>query len=92
MKKEYIIGGLALVGGIALVAYLLKPKAPRRNSEGFFGANGKRTISRGTSGSCRTCYSDYSPYNESQSLYFALNGYCRQGDICKERLKTISQA
>jgi len=44
MKKEYIIGGLALVGGIALVAFLLKPKAPRRNSEGFFGANGK-TIS-----------------------------------------------
>jgi hypothetical protein len=41
MKKEYIIGGLALVGGIALVAYLLKPTAPRRNSEGFFGASGK---------------------------------------------------
>jgi hypothetical protein len=41
MKKEYIIGGLALVGGIALVAYLYNPKAPRRNSEGFFGANGK---------------------------------------------------
>jgi hypothetical protein len=41
MKKEYIIGGLALVGGIALVAYLLKPKGPRRNSEGFFGVNGQ---------------------------------------------------
>jgi len=41
MKKEYIIGGLALVGGIALVSYLLKPTAPRRNSEGFFGASGK---------------------------------------------------
>jgi hypothetical protein len=41
MKKEYIIGGLALVGGIALVAYLLKPKAPRRNSEGFFSAEGE---------------------------------------------------
>ena len=49
-------------------------------------------MSRGTSGSCRTCYSAYSPYNDSQSLYFAQNGYCRQGDICKERLKTISQA
>ena len=44
MEKKYIIGGLALVGGIALVAFLLKPKTPRKNSEGFFGANGK-TIS-----------------------------------------------
>jgi hypothetical protein len=40
MKKEYIIGGLALVGGIVLVSYLLKPKAPRRNSEGFFSVDG----------------------------------------------------
>jgi len=40
MKKQYIIGGLAIVGAIALFAYL-KPKAPKRNSEGFFGANGK---------------------------------------------------
>ena len=41
MKKEYIIGGLAIVGGIALVAYLYNPKAPTRNSEGFFGAEGE---------------------------------------------------
>ena len=40
MKKEYIIGGLAIVGAIALFAYL-KPKAPRRNSEGFFGMTGR---------------------------------------------------
>ena len=46
MKKEYIIGGLALVGGIALVAYLLKPKAPRRNSEGFFNALGSDANSK----------------------------------------------
>ena len=46
MKKEYIIGGLALVGGIALVAYLLKPTAPRRNSEGFFGADGGEPFGR----------------------------------------------
>jgi hypothetical protein len=42
MKKEYIIGGLALVGGIVLVSYLLKPKAPRRNTDGFFGASGEK--------------------------------------------------
>jgi hypothetical protein len=47
MKKEYIIGGLALLGVIGLVSYLRKPK---RNSEGFFGATGKggsiRRVSR----------------------------------------------
>jgi hypothetical protein len=37
MKKEYIIGGLALLGVIGVISYLKKPK---RNSEGFFGANG----------------------------------------------------
>ena len=34
--KKLIVGGLAVIGGIALVAYLLKPKAPRKNSDGFF--------------------------------------------------------
>ena len=38
--KKLLVGGLAVIGGIALVAYLLKPKAPRRNSEGFFNAGG----------------------------------------------------
>jgi hypothetical protein len=42
MEKKYIIGGLAIVGAIALFAYL-KPKTASRNSEGFFGANGRRT-------------------------------------------------
>ena len=48
MKKEYIIGGLAIVGAIALFAYL-KPKAPRRNSEGFFGATGMSRFYQQTS-------------------------------------------
>jgi hypothetical protein len=39
MKKEYIIGGLAIVGGLSLLAYLTSK--PRRNSEGFFNAGGK---------------------------------------------------
>jgi hypothetical protein len=38
MEKKYIIGGLAIVGAIALIAYL-KPKA-KVNSEGFYGASG----------------------------------------------------
>jgi len=39
--KKLLVGGLAVIGGIALVAYLLKPKAPRKNSEGFFNAGGR---------------------------------------------------
>jgi hypothetical protein len=35
MKKEYILGGLGLLGVIALVTYI---KKPRKNSEGFFNA------------------------------------------------------
>lgn len=38
MKKEYIIGGLAIVGAIALFNYLSKSKT---NSDGFFGVNGQ---------------------------------------------------
>jgi hypothetical protein len=37
MKKEYIIGGLALVGVIALIAFYTKPK---KNKDGFYGASG----------------------------------------------------
>ena len=83
MKKEYIIGGLAILGAFGVVAYLLKQKAPRRNSEGFFGANGR--MNRGTGG-CRVCAS--SP--TSVSGYFAQNGYCRQGDYCRQ--KSVAQA
>jgi len=37
MKREYIIGGLALVGIIALFTFYKKPK---KNQEGFFDATG----------------------------------------------------
>jgi len=37
MKKQYLIGGLALLGAIALIALLNKPK---KNKEGFYGASG----------------------------------------------------
>ena len=38
MEKKYIIGGLAVVGTLALIAYL-KPKT-KLNSDGFFNASG----------------------------------------------------
>lgn len=37
MKKEYIIGGLAIVGVIALLTWYSMPK---KNKEGFYNATG----------------------------------------------------
>jgi hypothetical protein len=37
MKKEYIIGGLALVGVIALFTWYSMPK---KNKDGFYNASG----------------------------------------------------
>jgi hypothetical protein len=39
-NKKILMIGLSIVGVLALFAYL-KPK-PKRNSEGFYGANGKK--------------------------------------------------
>ena len=72
MKKEYIIGGLALVGGVALVAYLLKPKAPRRNSEGFFGMDGRRMGKVVANCGRRNADGSY-------SYYYDGDGQCNQG-------------
>lgn len=77
MKKEYIIGGLALLGVIGVVSYLRKPK---RNSEGFFGANGR--MSKG--GGCRVC-------EGGSSNYFAVYGQCRRGDRCLQSVKEFTQ-
>jgi len=40
IKKEYVIGGLAVIGAIGVIAYLNQPK---KNSEGFFNAVGGGT-------------------------------------------------
>jgi len=83
MNKGYLVGGLAIVGAIALFAYL-RPK-PRRNSEGFFGASGG--MGSGSSlrkkGNCTICYDNYSDSNAYQTTYYATNGVCRSGDKCK---------
>ncbi len=47
MEKKYIIGGLAIVGALALFAYL-KPTSAKRNSGGFFGADGLKMQSSST--------------------------------------------
>ena len=62
MNKGYLVGGLAIVGAIALFAYL-KPK-PKRNSEGFFNAMGKKQYY------CR---------NERGQIYLSDSRDCKQG-------------
>jgi hypothetical protein len=37
MKKSYLVIGLAILGGIAVVAWISKPK---KNKEGFYSASG----------------------------------------------------
>jgi hypothetical protein len=74
MKKGYLVGGLAIVGAIALFMYL-KPK-PKRNSEGFFGADGKGSVT-GRRNTCRIC-------RGTSNNYYAVWGQCRSGDTCKE--------
>jgi len=61
MKTEYVLGGLALLGVIAIVAYVQKPK---RNSEGFFNAMGKKQYY------CR---------NERGQIYMSDTRDCKQG-------------
>jgi hypothetical protein len=79
MEKKYIVGGLALLGAIGVVAYLNKPK---RNSEGFFGANGRMGRS---AGGCRVCQ------GSGVSNYFANNGVCQRGDKCLQSVQDFSQ-
>lgn len=68
MKKEYVIGGIAVLGAIALMAWYKKPK---KNSEGFFNAGG------GAYGlGCKVCE------RENGTTYFAKFGGCASGDSC----------
>lgn len=78
MKKEYIVGGLAIVGAIALITYYNKPK---RNSEGFFGASGRVTsISQAPKGNCAWCKD-----SEGVSYHTGKSKSCDSGDRCISR-------
>jgi hypothetical protein len=83
MEKKYIIGGLAIVGAIALFAYL-KPTSAKRNSDGFFGANGGSLTGKARS-TCKLCKD-----SETGSTYQNWNGICDTGDSCVKRV-AISQ-
>jgi hypothetical protein len=79
MEKKYIVGGLAILGAIALVAYLRKPK---RNSEGFFGADGgKATITKASDGySCAWCKD-----SRGRAYHIDKGTTCNAGDKCITR-------
>ena len=79
MNKGYLVGGLAIVGAIALFAYLM-PKGARRNSDGFFGASGGRLMSGGGSmnrPTCKRCRD-----TDTGGSYQNWNGTCDSGDTC----------
>ena len=66
MKTEYVLGGLALLGVIAIVAYVQKPK---RNSEGFFNAKGADSLSK----------KQYYCRNERGQIYMSDTRDCKEG-------------
>jgi hypothetical protein len=66
MKTEYVFGGLALLGVIAIVAYIQKPK---RNSDGFFNARGEDSFSK----------KQYYCRNERGQMYLSDTRDCKQG-------------
>jgi hypothetical protein len=76
MNKKLLVGSLAVVGGLALVAYLLKSKSPRRNSEGFFNASG---------GKCLQCKRPNGSYYIPQRYDDAGSGECINGAKCVSR-------
>jgi len=74
MDKKLIVGGLAVVGGLALVVYLIKPKSPRKNSEGFFNAGGKTAKYGG--GWCKR----FDPSRGNIYMHDNGNGGCPKGE------------
>lgn len=85
MKKEYLVGGLAVLGAIALVTYLRKPK---RNSEGFFGASGSRTLtSKGATGNCAYCKT-----SAGDVYHTGENRTCAGRDTCITRYSFAQQS
>ncbi len=77
MKKGYVIGGLAVLGAIALISWYKKPK---KNSEGFFGANGKASKMATTRGNCAQCRT-----SDGDVYHTGANRICGKGDSCITR-------
>lgn len=77
MEKKYIIGGLAVIGAIALIAWYRKPK---RNSEGFYSADGRRVSLSSSSTQRKGCA--WCRDSEGGVYHTDSSRSCDSGDRC----------
>lgn len=73
MNKKLLVGGLAIVGAVALIAWYKKPK---KNSEGFFSASGTR---------CVQCKRPNGTYYTPSRWDDAGSGGCMSGAVCVKK-------
>lgn len=75
-KTLLLVGGLAAVAAVGYFMF----KKPRKNSEGFYSADGTKS----TLSPCRIC-------EGSDGVgYFAQDGRCRRSDSCRQTVKQFS--
>lgn len=80
-KKVLMVGGLLALGGLA---YYMLTK-PRRNSDGFFSADGTMSGVKSSS-PCRIC-------EGSDGVgYFAVQGRCKRSDSCRQTIRQFQTA
>lgn len=78
MNNKYIIGGIVVLGAIALFALYNKPK---KNKEGFYGASGRgSSIRRVSSQNCAWCKT-----NDGTIYHTGGDRNCSAGDRCITR-------
>jgi hypothetical protein len=80
MKKGYLVGGLAIIGAIALIAYF-KPKGKKTDkfvsASGGMSSGGSLSRVRST---CKKCKD-----SETGGTYQNWNGICDSGDTCVQK-------
>jgi hypothetical protein len=79
MNKGYLVGGLAIIGAVALFAYLT-PRGTKRNSDGFFGASGGRMMSGGGTANRQGCA--FCRANDGSVYHTGSDRTCRRGNVC----------
>ena len=85
MQKGYVIGGLAVLGAIALISWYKKPK---KNSEGFFGATGRSSLTkRLSSQNCAYCKT-----SEGTVYHTGSDRNCSGRDRCITRYAFVQES
>jgi hypothetical protein len=82
MNNSYLVGGLAIVGAVALFAYLT-PRGTKRNSDGFFGASGGRMMSGGVTMNIVRCA--YCRRPSGNVYHTGSDASCSGRDVCVVR-------